>query len=57
MEDARNTKFLFRKIQLMEGGSFILAIMSIMLSIIEYQTRMIGGPQSFLTLYLVMITL
>ncbi len=35
IEDARRTKFYFRKMQMIEGGSFIFALISIFISIIE----------------------
>jgi hypothetical protein len=35
IEDARRTKFYFRKMQMVEGGSFIFALISIFVSIVE----------------------
>ena len=39
LEDARKTKFHFQKMQMVEGGAFVFALISILVSVIEYEMR------------------
>lgn len=48
IEDAGKTKFFFRKMQMVEGGSFVFALISILVSVIEYDMRFNNYIEAFI---------
>ena len=57
IEDAGKTKFFFRKMQMVEGGSFVFALISILVSVIEYDMRFNNYNEAFINTLLAIISL
>lgn len=57
IEDARKTKFYFRKMQMVEGGAFVFALISMLISVIEYDMRFHNYNIAYINTLLILISL